>query len=95
MIPESIWSGEIRAATADEADELWCRIVARGRIVERASDYAPAHVRLHLVLVEHPEVPPPEVYALFFMGDGTPKVYRTTATDAKTALHDPGAFNLG
>ena len=95
MIPDSIWNGEVRANTAAEAEDLWCRIVARGRIVERTSDRAPARVRLHLVLVEHPELPAGEVYALFFMGYGIPKVYRTTPDDARTALQDPSAFNLG
>ena len=47
-----------------------------------------------IVLVEHPELPAGEVYALFFMGFSTPKVYRTTRADALEALQDPSAFNL-
>lgn len=96
MIPDSIWHGELRAPTRDAAEELWCRLVARGRIVGRAHDGSrPLSLRLHLALVEHPDLPAGEVYALFFMGDATPKVYRTTAEDARIALHDPGPSTSG
>lgn len=95
MIPGSIWEGEVQCTTQEEADHAWCAVVARGRIVERTADNCrDRHYQLHLVLVEHPELPAGEVYALFFMGFSTPKVYRTTRADALEALHDPSAFNL-
>jgi hypothetical protein len=81
--------------THEAADDLWCRIVAKGRIVGRAHDGSrDAHLRVNLTLVEHPTLDPREVYALFGMGFGVVSVYRCLPEDARLALTDPGCFNL-
>lgn len=94
MIPASVWEGEVRTSSHEEADHVWCAIVARGRIVERTHDGERGYYRLHLVLVAHPDLDEGEVYALFFMADGAPRCYRTTPADARAALRATGAFNL-
>ena len=56
MIPASIFEGEVRCETETEANEAWCRVVARGRIVARHDDREPRPYRVELVIVEHPEL---------------------------------------
>lgn len=83
------------APTHESADALWCRLVAEGRIVQRADDgSSPREYRVTVVLVEHPGVVPGEVYALFGMGAGSLTAYRCAPADALAALTDPSAFNL-
>lgn len=81
--------------THEGAAEVWTRLVARGRIVERRNDgeRSPS-LRVHLAIVEHPDLPPAEVYALFWMGDGSISAYRCLPEDARDALRDSGCFNL-
>lgn len=81
--------------TWDATDALWCRLVAEGRIVQRADDgSSPREYRVTVVLVEHPGLAPGEVYALFGMGAGSLTAYRCAPADALAALTDPSAFNL-
>ena len=94
MIPSSLWDGYMQANSADEAEALAARLVAQGRIVARRHDYGREPYRVHIALVAHPALPSGEVYALFWMGLGCPKTYRTTEADAAVALADPGCFNL-
>lgn len=95
MIPDSIWDGEVRCATEEEAQHAWCSVVARGHIVERLhDDCRDRRLRVVAVIVEHPDLEPGQIYALFMMGMGVPKVYRTTVVDVREALQDPGVFNL-
>ena len=94
MIPDSIWNGEVRAEDYDALDRRVCRIVAQGRIIKRFDDRGPRDYRVNVAIVEHPELPAPEVFALFWMGCGPLRAYRTTEADARTALADHGAFNL-
>jgi hypothetical protein len=83
------------AWTHAACDDLWCRLVAQGEVLDRHHDSErdPAY-RMHLVLVAHPDLRPGEVYALYALGWGAFSVYRTTAPDAMAALRHPGAFNL-
>jgi hypothetical protein len=81
--------------TWEAADALWCRLAAQGRIVGRADDGCrDVHLRVHLTLIEHPDLPAGQVYAAFGMGQGTLSVYRCLPEDAREALRDPSAFNL-
>lgn len=80
--------------TFEGADEVWCRIAARGKIVARAHDSRMEQYRVHLTVIEHPDLPDAQVYAVFGMGQGTLSVYRCLPEDAHEALRDPGAFNL-
>ena len=92
-----VMSGRIDppAWTHEAADSLWCRLVAEGRIVQRADDgSSPREYRVTVVLVEHPGLVPGEVYALFGMGAGSLTAYRCAPADALAALTDPSAFNL-
>lgn len=80
--------------THEAADALWCRLAAEGRVVGRVSDDGSWGSRTHAALVEHPALPPGEVYALIGTGAGTLTVYRCTPADAAEAVRDPSAFNL-
>ena len=81
--------------THEGADRLWCRVVARGRIAERHDDGSVVpEYRVRLVIVEHPDLPPAQVYALFGMGQGGFNVYRCLPEDARLALRDGSCYNL-
>lgn len=80
--------------TRGENDEDWCALVARGRIVERLDDGTAEPYRTRLAIVEHPELPPGECYALFSFS-GSTTAYRCRPEDARAALKAPGSFNLG
>lgn len=95
MIPDSIWNGEVRAEDYDALDLRVSRIVAQGRLTKRFDDGSRSRdYRVNVAIVEHHELPAPEVFALFWMGSGPLRAYRTTEADARTALADNGAFNL-
>jgi hypothetical protein len=81
--------------TFEAADALWCRIAAQGRIVGRHHDGAGEPYRVHLTLIEHPDLPSSQAYALFGMtASATLTVYRCLPEDAVDALRGPGAYNL-
>lgn len=80
--------------TFESADELWCRLASRGRVVARAHDSGMEPYRVHLTLIEHPDLPAGQVYATFGMGQGSLRVYRCLPEDAHEAVLDDGAFNL-
>jgi len=89
--------GYVRPAepTHAAADELWVRIATRGRIVERLHDGERAeHLRVHATLIEHPDLDPRLVYAVFGMGQGSLSVYKCLPEDAREAIRDPACFNL-
>lgn len=79
--------------TWEASDALWCRLTAQGRVVSRHHDGGGEPYRVHLVLVEHPSLPPAQVFAMFSMS-GSFNVYRCLPEDARDALRDPSAFNL-
>lgn len=89
-----VCAGFLRAATREENDDAWCALVARGRIVERLHDGTADPYRTTLALVEHPDLPAGEVYALFSFS-GSTSAYRCRPEDARGALADPSSFNLG
>lgn len=86
--------GHRRAETREENDEDWCALVARGRIVERLDDGTADPYRTRLAIVEHPDLPPGECFALFSFA-GSTSAYRCRPEDARAALRHPGAYNLG
>lgn len=86
--------GHRHAETREENDEDWCALVARGRIVERLDDGTADPYRTRLAIVEHPDLPAGECFALFSFA-GSTTAYRRRPEDAKAALRHHGAFNLG
>lgn len=81
--------------TAESADDLWCRIVAEGHIVEARNDGSKREdLVVRLTIVEHPALGPDRIYALYSLGLGPCTVYETDRASARLALHHPGAFNL-
>ena len=89
----AVMDGRRDHATRDESDADWCALVARGRIVARHDDGTRGRYRLDLAIVEHPDLPPGECFALFTMAEST-TAYRCRPEDAKAALLHSGAFNL-
>jgi hypothetical protein len=73
-------------------DDLWCRLVARGRIVRRARESEGGSYAVYVYLVEHPELDPGEVYALF-EGPYTTRIYRCRPEGAIAVLQSGSAFN--
>jgi hypothetical protein len=73
------------------ADRFVARLVARGRIVRRLREDA-GRASVHLFLVEHPDLPAGEVYALF-EGDYAITPYRCRPEDAIRVLQSGSAFN--
>jgi hypothetical protein len=96
-----LWDGELRTEGGDAweaaAIDLFARVVARGRIVARHRETGPSSsdYRVEAALVEHPDLPPGEVYALLYNRHSVcPRVYRCTPEAAIAALDDHGIFNL-
>jgi hypothetical protein len=79
--------------THESAADLWCRLAAQGRVVSRHHDGGGEPYRVHLTLIEHPSLPPGQVFATFGMS-GSLSVYRCLPEDAKLALRHHGSFNL-
>jgi hypothetical protein len=76
----------------EAADGFAARIVARGRIVRRLRENEGGRLATHLFLVEHPDLPPGEVYALF-EGPNSISAYRCRPDDAIRVLRSGSAFN--
>lgn len=91
----SLSEGASIEAWLDAQADLVARVVARGRVVARFSDGTGGRYAVHVALVEHPDLPAGEVYALFDMpANIAPRVYRATPEAARAAVHHYGAFNL-
>lgn len=88
-----VWAGECRAATAEESDAAWCRAVAQGRIVERIDDGTRGAYAVWVHLIEHPALPPGQVYAVFSNREFS-RMYRCSPDAARAAIRHHGVFNL-
>ena len=88
-----VWAGECRAETAEQVDAEWCRAVAEGRIVEKITDGTRGAYAVWAHLVEHPALPPGQVYAIFSNREFS-RMYRCSPDAARAAILHHGAFNL-
>lgn len=97
MTPEEgmalVSAGYVPATSWEEGDALWCRAVARGRIIERITDGTRGRYATWAHLVEHPDLGPGEVFAIF--SNATHSIlYRCSPEAARAAILHPSAFNL-
>lgn len=86
-------AGRIEFHSWDESDRFWCRAVARGRIVARVDDGTRGPYACWVHLVEHPDLPPGQVYAIFSNRLHS-RIYRCSPEAARAAIQDHGVFNL-
>ncbi len=85
--------GLIDFSTHEESDAFWCRVVAQGRIIEKITDGTRGRHACWVHLVEHPALPPGEVYAIF-SNCLYSRAYRCSPDAARAAIQDHGVFNL-